>query len=1186
MGGEISRTALALTAVYRKAGPSPLRCIAGLAGLAVIFAVCQRVEAAEAAPGTAVILAVHGDVEVLPSGARNWIFISTQREKNVLRSGDQLRTGRHSHAKVRLADRTVTTIAAEGHLRVLEPLPREMTLLEVVKGLLFFLHRDTPGRVRVRTATVTAAIEGTEFSLQVAEADGATRLDLIDGKVTLANAAGQLSLTSGQASVTEPGEAPVRAAMLAGVNVIQWILYYPAVLNLEELPLPESASAVLGASLEAYRRGDLLAARAQYPENRSPDSSAETVYLAALSLAVGEVEQAAGFLNSLDAPAADNHTTRLAAALHLLIAAVKFQSRPSMWNAEPATSSEWLAESYYEQSRGHLDAARMAARQAVAKAPDFAFALARLAELEFSFGRVAAAEEVLQRGLALAPENAQAVALQGFLYAARNQNDRAIASFDRAIELDSGLANAWLGRGLCRIRRGEVAEGREDLLVAAATEPHRSVLRSYLAKAFTDAHDHVLARHELALARRLDENDPTAWLYSALLDQLDNRVNDAIENLEHSQWLNQNRAVYRSRLLLDQDRAVRGVNLANIYSDAGLTDVAFREGVRAVYDDYSNFSTHLFLANSFNRLRDPRQVHLRYESPWLNEYLVANLLAPVGAGTLSQLVSTEEYSRLFERNRLGLVSATEYLSNGDWLQAAAQYGRLEKWNYAVEEFYRSQTGFRRNGDLEQLTLSFQTRIQLGPQDDLFLQAVYYDAEGGDLAQHYSETDVNEGLRFEETQEPILVAGYHHAWTPGSHTLFVATRLDDTLTLTNPDQGILSFGFDGTGQMLDAGFGPQMLNYRSELEIYTAELQQIWEQGDHRWIVGGRYQGGAFDTFDALSGDVVIASTSANFETSFDRQSIYAYHHWHLLEPLRLIGGVSYDRLNYPENFRSPPISGRQDTVDQVSPKAGLIWTPTASTTIRAAYARSLGGVSIDQSFQLEPSQVAGFVQTYRSLIPESVRGQAAATRYDSLGLAWDQKFPSRTYVGVSGEWLESKATRQEGVFLVFNQPPEIPSTTPQKLEFQEKTLRLMLNQLVGEEWAFGAGYRLSHADLEDTFTSVGDVSTFGGFARRQHEEATLHQVYLLATWNSPSGFFARFDSVFSSQDNDGYSPERPGDDFWQFHLFAGYRFAQRRAELSAGVLNLTDQDYRLNPLNLTPELPRERTLALRVRFAF
>jgi hypothetical protein len=153
--------------------------------------------------------------------------------------------------------------------------------------------------------------------------------------------------------------------------------------------------------------------------------------------------------------------------------------------------------------------------------------------------------------------------------------------------------------------------------------------------------------------------------------------------------------------LLDQDRAVRSANLANIYRDAGMIDVSVREAVRAVNYDYANYSAHLFLANSYDQLRDPKQINIRYETPWLTEYLVANLLAPVGAGTLSQTVSQQEYSKLFERDRFGVSSSTEYFSNGRWVENGAQYGTFGNSSYALEGAYGSDNGQRPNNDFEQ-----------------------------------------------------------------------------------------------------------------------------------------------------------------------------------------------------------------------------------------------------------------------------------------------------------------------------------------------------------------------------------------------------------------------------------------------------------------------------------------------------
>src|SRR5206468_9066059 len=142
-------------------------------------------------------------------------------------------------------------------------------------------------------------------------------------------------------------------------------------------------------------------------------------------------------------------------------------------------------------------------------------------------------------------------------------------------------------------------------------------------------------------------------------------------DLESSVRLNDNRALYRSRFLLDEDRAVRGSSLARVYQDAGMNEVAVREAARAVSYDFANYSAHLFLSESYNALRDPTRFNLRYETVWFNELLLANLLAPVGGTPLSQHVSQQEYSRLVVQDRIGLSSSTERRSDGQLLELAS-----------------------------------------------------------------------------------------------------------------------------------------------------------------------------------------------------------------------------------------------------------------------------------------------------------------------------------------------------------------------------------------------------------------------------------------------------------------------------------------------------------------------------------
>jgi tetratricopeptide (TPR) repeat protein len=1008
----------------------------------------------------------------------------------------------------------------------------------------------------------------------------------LDGAVDLENELGQLALGSREQATIEPSRAPARTAVIEAINIIQWALYYPGVLDLDELPLAEDQRDELADSLLAYRNGDLLAAVSKYPVGRVPASDGERVYLAALLMVVGQVEQSESLLQMVarqEGP--QQRAARLANALRMTIAAVKghkFDNRESeglsnLNSQLPAkTATEWMAESYSHQSRSDLSNALFAARQAAERDLNFGFAWVRVAELEFSFGRAGAALAALDKGLRLSPRNAQALALKGYLLAARNQTAQAIEWFDQAIGVDNALGYAWLGRGLCRIRRGQLEEGRLDLQTAAALEPQRAVFRSYLGKAFSLVRDTNNTRRELERAQNLDPDDPTAWLYSALFNQQLGRINEAVDALEKSTELNDNRRLFRSRLLLDQDRAVRGANLASIYQDAGMFDVSVREATRAVNSDYASYPAHLFLANSYNALRDPRQINLRYETAWLSEFLVANLLAPVGSGTLSQQVSQQEYSRLLERDRLGLSSSTEYLSNGSWLQAGSQFGTFGNSAYAIDTLFRTDRGWRPNEDVEQLTVSPKFKQQLTAADSIYLQAIYYDFAAGDVAQYHDFARAHARLRIKESQEPILIGGYHREWSPGNHSLILFGRLQDTFEVTDPDQTALILSRSDSGQLRGVSVLPTRLTYRSEFEAYTAEWQQIWQRESNSLILGARYQNGDFDSRSQFERTAITAD--------LERLSLYGYHHWRVTEPLLVTAGVSYDHLVFPLNFRHPPLSDREETKERVSPKAGLIWTPLPNTAVRAAYTRSLGGVSYDQSVRLEPSQVAGFNQAYRGLISESVVGATAASIFESWGVALDQRFPSDTYVSLEAERMTSEVDRTVGVLDAVGFPPRIVSAgTRQALEYEERNVTATVNQLIGRHWALGARYRWSQSQLASRFP---EIPTGLSATAQTDQEARLHQINLYASLNHAKGFFGLAESAWFHQTNEGYSPESPGDDFWQFNLYVGYRFRQRTAEVRVGILNLADQDYRLNPLNLYPELPRERMFTASFRFNF
>ncbi len=1145
------------------------------------------------------IVELQGTAEIASGTTTTW---TPAQNHQILHPFDRLRTGANSRMALLWSDRSVLSFGASTEIEVLPPDSADAQCgLHLLRGILSFFHRDQPGRIRVITRGAVAGVEGTEFAMAVDDT-GRTTLSVIDGKVRFGNEQAMLRLTNGQQAVVEPGKAPVRTAGFIANNLLQWCFYYPAIIDPADLPFTSDEQKILGESLQAYRSGDLMAALAQYPAGRSPGSDAERVYYAGLLLSVGQVESAESVLAALSGSDASSRPQRMAAALHRLIAAVKRQPNPPA--ARPQLATEFLADSYYEQSRAvpgiSLMAALASAREAATNSPDFGFAWERVAELEFSSGHSRRALDALDKSLALAPRNAQALALKGFLLAAQNRTGEAIRWFDRALAVDSALGNAWLGRGLCRVRRGDVKGGREDLLVAAALEPQRAELRSYLGKAYTDAGDYPHAARELQRAEKLDPNDPTAWLYSALLDQQENRINDAIQDLEKSQALNDNRSVYRSQLLLDQDRAVRSANLAAMYRDDGMDDVATREASRAVNNDYANYSAHLFLANSFADLGDPNGINLRYETPAESEYLLANLLSPISAGTLSPTISQQEYSPLFERNGFGVVSSTEYLSRGAWTQAGAQYGVFDNFGYDLEGFYRTDPGQRFNEDIEQRQLSAAFKYQFTPQDTAYVQVKQYNADGGDLTQYYDQNTASPTYRFNEKQEPIVSLGYHHEWGPGVHTLFLAARLDDTYSFTNFTQPSLFQDLPGIPPTFISAQNITMdANYASKLDIYSGELQQIWEGPSHNTIIGSRIQYGHFHT-TVLQDNTSFALLPAfpdpiapeDITSLFKRFSFYGYHQWQILEPLQLIGGVAYDRITYPQDFQSAPISGDETTASRISPKAGLIWTPLDKTTVRFAYTRSLGGASLDQSYQIEPSQVAGFIQNYRSIIPESIAGDNAGAKFETYDLSLEQKFSTGTYLGISGEILNSTVHRLDGVFNYYSDlfDDAVPSTLRENLDYSEETLLVTANQLLGRDWSLGARYQLSQVVLNDNFPDVPVTSPLLGIDNAivpsQRTKGVLQELSMSAVYNHPCGFFAQGEADWYDQSNSGYNPAEPGGDFWQLNAFAGYRFLHRKGQVTLGILNLTGQNYSLNPLNLYNELPRSRTLLVSLQLNF
>ena len=390
---------------------------------------------------------------------------------------DRLRTGEDSRAAVQFGDSSVLRIDELTDEEILPPqVASSKPTLNLKQGSAYFFSREKAREIHVQTPAANGAIRGTEFVVAVA-ADGSTKFTIIDGEVEISNSQGSVLAQSGERAEIQPSGGPTKAEVTEAIDSAQWCFYYPGVLDLNDLMLSPSEQDALRESISAYAQGDILRALEQHPHNHAPVSSGEKVYRAGLFLVAGQIQKAQALLQDVNQDAPGRQ------ALSTLIAAVTLKEKST--SAPPQTATDWIAESYYRQSKADLAGALQAAQRATNLDANFGFAWTRVAESEFNLGRVPEAKEALEKGLKLAPRNPAAHAIRGFVLSAENNLKDAKDSFETAIALDSALGDGWLGRGLCLIKQGHVEAGRRDLLVAAALEPNRAIFRRYLSEYYS-----------------------------------------------------------------------------------------------------------------------------------------------------------------------------------------------------------------------------------------------------------------------------------------------------------------------------------------------------------------------------------------------------------------------------------------------------------------------------------------------------------------------------------------------------------------------------------------------------------------------------------------------------------------------------------------------------------------------------
>ncbi|MBA2352379.1 MAG: FecR domain-containing protein, partial [Burkholderiales bacterium] len=683
-------------------------------------------------PAAGRIVSVQGNIELRSAGQTEW---QPAKLDDALCAGDTLRVKEHSRGSIALANATLLRLDQQTTVTLVGVAEARPSLLELCRGAIHFMTR-TRKSLRIITPFVNAAVEGTEFTIN--HTDAHDTISVYEGHVSASNEparprpesceappasasteGGTLLLASGESARIPLDRAPFKLAQIVvrPEDSVQWALYYPPLGDdlIDEAFARQETTPRMRESIAHYRAGRItqaLSSIEQAGDSQTIGDPRFHTYRAGLLLAVGRADEA-----NLALQQALNLDSRNSAAyaLRAIISVAQNDKGAALIFARSAvrfdekSAPALIALSYAEQANFDLEQALASTKKAVDLEPQNALAWARVAELEMSLGKLDEGLQAARRAADLNPNLPRAQTVLGFASLTRIDTRAAKASFETAIALDQADPLPRLGLGLARIRENDLEAGRREIEIAANLDPASSLLRSYLGKAYFEERREGLAGTQFDLAKQLDPRDPTPWFYDAIRKQTDNQPVAALDDLERSIDLNDNRAVYRSRLLLDQDRATRDTSLARVYDDLRFDQLALVEASKSLSLDPANHSAHRFLSDAFARTP-------RHEIARVSELLQSQLLQPLNVNPVQPRLAApdlnivtgagpaeaafNEFHPLFERNRPQLVASGLVGNNGTFGDEAVLSGLAGRVSYSLGQFHYETDGFRENNDLQ------------------------------------------------------------------------------------------------------------------------------------------------------------------------------------------------------------------------------------------------------------------------------------------------------------------------------------------------------------------------------------------------------------------------------------------------------------------------------------------------------
>jgi tetratricopeptide (TPR) repeat protein len=929
----------------------------------------------------------------------------------------------------------------------------------------------------------------------------------------------------------------------------------------------QSGLTVCGFALACYRTGDVVGAyKVMAAElRRGPPSSLVLVMSGYFSMLVGKIDEAKALLSDSRISGRDSSIAHSLLAQIYLIQNSKERAAAEVAMAMQANGESPMVRmtaalvriSYFD-----LPEARKLLEEALASDPCFLEAYVYLARLWLGADYLDRAWEIISRALDISKTDSEVLSLAGFIRLGYRDFDKALSLFTEAAKNNPGFGEPHIGLANVAFRNRNFSLGLTEMLTATLLEPRVSLYQSSLGKALYQTRSFDKALEVYDYAKTLDPNDPTPYLYKGIALSDLYRPGEAIQEINKSIELNDNMAVFRSRLMLDRDLAVRNTDLARAYSQLGMGDWSYSKALTAVKNDPLNASAHLFLSSAYAATR-------QRVGAASSELLLYRLLAPANENTFSGYT---DYTQMFEMpyTRVSLNAGVGTWGNHDALiqdHSIDVLGGLPGLALDAYGSYQYDPGYRKsNDDRESFYGLVQGKFEPTIKDSFYATYTYNKVNWGDTGSPDDFSYKNyPNLRW-EVDDNFAEGGYIHRFSPESVFIGYFNWANENWRKT--DSYFYSV-FDKNQVFQYYLFGDY---YRHTVQDFNnVQLQQQVKSGDHTIIAGFDYFSGSLDyyyhdrfyafppPFDYYYRyDIVDAYNPPDRATS-----VYVHDYWRILPQLLVELGISGDfvsssRANFPESISSDTPNGL----------FGLNYQIDKSNTLRFAFESYVNGHSLLNG-SIAPSEVAGF--------PSQVNADDGS-KVKELGFAWESQWDPATFTVLRLQAHHIDNPQYDANYDVINSRYDIIAVQTERFEGSFILNRLLTSSL---GLSVGVAGKLVSQDAPANAPYItGDFNEVAGAVALSY----MH----------PSGWFATIKDTVVNQELGGLSDKslaqnqaQLGDPFNLVDITFGKYFADKRGYASVQLTNIFDQHfyYQTEPVSLWSFYP-DRAVMVHVGLYF